>query len=120
MSRGMQPITEQTVMDNVGITAVDVERRKRFVGLGPADLQNLADIKPVITKNVGVLVDAFFVHLANLDEAKVLLGYKELTNQARALKREHLLAMVEGTYDLKYVQQRISLGLLYVLVWLPT
>lgn len=107
-------------MDNVGISVADIERRKRFVGLGPADQQNLADIKPVITKNVEALVDAFFAHLAHLDEAKVLLGYKELTSQARRLKRAHLLEMVEGRYDLKYVEQRISLGLLYGRVGLPT
>jgi rsbT co-antagonist protein RsbR len=116
----MQPITEQTVMDNVGITLADVERRKRFVGLGPADQENLASLKPVIVKNIDALVDAFFAHLTNLDEAKVLLGYKELTNQARSLKREHLVEMVGGKYDLKYVQQRISLGLLYGRVGLPT
>ena len=116
----MQPITEQTVMTNVGITAIDIERRKRFVGLDAADLQNLATIKPLITANVTMLVDAFFAHLANLEEAKVLLGYKELTNQARTLKRAHLLEMVEGRYDLKYVEQRISLGLLYGRVGLPT
>jgi rsbT co-antagonist protein RsbR len=116
----MQPITEQTVMSNVGITAADVERRKRFVGLDDSDLRNLATIKPLIAKHVDTLVDAFFAQLANLDEAKVLLGYRELTNQARALKRAHLLEMVEGRYDLRYVEQRISLGLLYGRVGLPT
>jgi rsbT co-antagonist protein RsbR len=116
----MQPITEKTVMSNVGITAADVERRKRFVGLGPTDQQALADIKPIVVKNIDALVDVFFAHLANLEEAKVLLGYKELATQARTLKRAHLLEMVEGRYDLEYVEQRIALGLLYGRVGLPT
>jgi rsbT co-antagonist protein RsbR len=120
MARDMQPITEQTVMTNVGIDAADVERRKRFVGLTDTDLANIAAIKPLITKNLDALVDAFFSHLAPLQEAKVLLGYKQLTDQARALKRGHLIAMVEGTYDLKYVSERISLGLLYGRVGLAT
>lgn len=120
MPRELQPVTEQTVMNNVGINASDLERRKQFVGLTPADLDNLAAIKPLITKHVDELVDAFFEQLANLAEAKVLLGYRELTQQARALKRAHLLEMVEGRYDLPYVQQRISLGLLYGRVGLAT
>lgn len=120
MARDIQPITEQTVMNNVGIDAADVERRKRFVGLSDGDQGDLAAIKPVITKHVDALVDAFFAHLAPLQEAKVLLGYKQLTDQARALKRAHLLAMVGGRYDLKYVEERISLGLLYGRVGLPT
>jgi rsbT co-antagonist protein RsbR len=120
MAREIQPITEQTVLANVGIDAADVERRNRFVGLTDADLANLAAIKPVITKHLDVLVDAFFAQLVPLDEAKVLLGYKELTDQARSLKRAHLIAMVAGRYDLKYVEERISLGLLYGRVGLPT
>lgn len=107
-------------MANVGITAAEIERRKKFVGLGPEDLTNIAAIKPVIAKNVDALVDAFFAHLAGLDEAKVLLGYKELASEARSLKRAHLLEMVEGKYDLAYVEQRIRLGLLYGRVGLPT
>jgi rsbT co-antagonist protein RsbR len=40
--------------------------------------------------------------------------------EARAMKREHLLGMVEGKYDLAYAEQRIKLGLLYGRVGLPT
>src|SRR5688572_31188078 len=99
----LSPITEQTVMANVGITATDVERRKQFVDLGPRDLENIAAMKPLISKHADELVDTFFSYLGKHPEAKVLLGYRELTNQARALKRAHLLDMVEGRYDLKYV-----------------
>jgi rsbT co-antagonist protein RsbR len=115
-----QPVTEKTVMSNVGITDVDLERRKRFVGLGPDDQIRLAAIRELIVKHADELTDAFFQHLANLHEAKVLLGYRELTTQARSLKRAHLIEMVGGTYDLGYAEQRIRLGLLYGRVGLET
>jgi rsbT co-antagonist protein RsbR len=114
------PVTEDTVMANVGITAGDLERRKQYVGLGPDDLSRLAEIRELITKNVDALVDSFFSHLAPLPEAKVLLGYKELTSQARELKRAHLIDMVGGRYDLEYAKQRIRLALLYGRVGLDT
>jgi rsbT co-antagonist protein RsbR len=120
MRSGIQPITEKTVMTNVGITEAELERRKQFVDLGPADLENLAVIKPLIDGAVEPLVDAFFAQLARLEEAKVLLGYPELASQARTLKREHLLEMVGGVFDLRYVERRIRLGLLYGRVGLPT
>ncbi len=116
----LAPITEQTVMTNVGITTEDLERRCKYVDLGPTDLSNLAAIKPIVTKHVDDLVDAFFKHLAGIAEAKVLLGYRELTQQAREMKKGHLLQMVEGKYDLRYAEQRIKLGLLYGRVGLPT
>ncbi len=120
MAISPQPVTEKTVMSNVGITEADLERRKQFVGLGPDDLTRLAAIRDLITKHADDLTDAFFKHLANQAEAKVLLGYKELTNQARTLKRAHLLEMVGGRYDMAYAEQRIRLGLLYGRVGLET
>jgi rsbT co-antagonist protein RsbR len=118
MAKG--PITEKTVMANVGITAAELERRKQYVGLRSDDLQRLAEIRDLITKNVDPLVDAFFAHLAPLPEAKVLIGYEELTRQARQLKRAHVIEMVGGKYDLDYAEQRIRLGLLYGRVGLET
>jgi len=114
------PITEKTVMANVGITEPDIERRKLVVGLGADDLARLAAIRPLIVNHIDELVDAFFDHLSKLPEAKVLLGYRELTRQARDLKRSHLIEMVGGTYDLNYAEQRIRLGLLYGHVGLET
>jgi rsbT co-antagonist protein RsbR len=107
------PVTEKTVMSNVGITESDIARRKQFVGLGADDLERLASMRELITQHVDELTDAFFRHLAGVSEAKVLLGYRELTNEARALKRAHLIEMTQGTYELSYVEQRIKLGLLY-------
>jgi rsbT co-antagonist protein RsbR len=107
-------------MQNVGITDAEMERRKQFVGLGPDDIARLAASKPVIAKHVDQLTDTFFKHLAGIPEAKVLLGYPELTRQARELKRAHLLEMVEGRYDLHYAQHRIRLALLYGNVGLET
>jgi rsbT co-antagonist protein RsbR len=118
--RGAQPISEKTVMSNVGITEADLERRKQFVGLGPEDYRNLAAIKDLIAQHADELTDVFFGHLSTLSEAKVLLGYRELASQARAMKRSHLIEMASGSHDLGYAAQRIRLGLLYGRVGLET
>jgi len=121
MPRGTaHPITEQTVLQNAGITEAEMGRRKQFVGLGAEDIGRLAAIKPVIAKHVDQLTDTFFKHLSGIPEAKVLLGYPELTRQARELKRAHLIEMTEGKYDVAYAEQRIKLALLYGNVGLET
>jgi rsbT co-antagonist protein RsbR len=115
-----QPVTEQTVMQNVGITDAEMDRRKQFVGLGPDDIARLAVITPLIAKHVDQLTETFFKHLSGISEAKVLLGYPELTRQARELKRAHLLEMTAGKYGVEYAQHRIKLALLYGNVGLET
>jgi rsbT co-antagonist protein RsbR len=112
------PISERTVMANMGITEADVERRRRFVGLVPQDLERIARIRDVITRHVDELTKTFFQYLAGFDEARVLLGYRELADQARAMKREHLIALVQGKYDMVYVEQQVKLALLYARVGL--
>jgi hypothetical protein len=64
MPSALNPITEGTVMSNVDLDQVDFARRMKYVGLGPDDLENLAAIRDLITKNAGLLVDAFFGQLA--------------------------------------------------------
>lgn len=120
MPSALAPVTEKTVMSNVGITEADLERRKKYVGLTADDFARLTTIRDLITRNAETLTEFFFGHLAGIPEAKVLLGYRELTNQARQLKRAHIVEMVEGKYDLAYAENRIRLGLLYGRVGLPS
>ncbi len=114
------PVSERTVMGNMGITEQDVERRRRFVGMTPQDLERIARVRDVIVRHADELTRTFFQYLAGFDEARVLLGYRELADQARHFKREHLIALVQGKYDIGYVEQRIKLALLYARVGLET
>ena len=116
----LTPISERQVMANMGITDQDIERRKRLVGLDANDAQRVAKIRPLITEHADELTRAFFHYLSGFEEARVLLGYADLAGQARALKKEHLVAMVGGVYDQAYVEQRLRLGLLYGRVGLET
>ena len=113
MAEQLKPLAEDVVMANMGITEATIERRKKVVGLGPDDYKRIASIREILEKNADAFTAAFFNFLGGLEEARVLLGYKELTNQARALKREHMLQMAHGKYDMAYAEQRVRLGMLY-------
>jgi len=98
----------------------DIERRQRFVDLQPDDLQRLAAIKELVTQNVEPFTAAFFDYLSKLEEAAPLFGNRAVLDQAKQLKREHLIAMVGGNYGRAYVEQRLKLALLYSTVGLET
>ena len=102
------------------LTDKEIERRLRFVDLTPDDLHNLAAIRKVVTGHADVLAAAFFDFLAKVEEAAPLFANRTVLEQARALKREHLFAMVSGKYDRAYVEQRVRLALLYGRVGLET
>lgn len=91
----------------------DIERRLEFVNLGSEDRARIAEIKADVLDHLDGHVAAFFDHLTKFEEARGLTGRPELMEEARRLKREHLVAMVAGDYGREYIDQRFRLGQLY-------
>jgi len=91
----------------------DIERRKTFVGLQQYDLFRLAEASPVVTAHASEYVAAFFDYLARFEEAAALFARRNLLEEARQLKLDHLGAMVEGEYGKGYVEQMLRLAKLY-------
>jgi rsbT co-antagonist protein RsbR len=91
----------------------DIESRKRFVDLRPEDLVRIAVLKDLVTPHVDEHAAAFFDHLSHLEEAAPLFQRRALLDQARQLKREHIIAMVSGDYGKTYIEQRLQLASLY-------
>ena len=106
-----EPITEEAVLANFGLSDPEIERRKRLVGIRLEDCEQIANVREVVEKHADELTEAFFDHLGR-EDARVP-RYNELVATARPLKNEHLLAMVRGPYDLAYARQRLRLGLVY-------
>jgi len=91
----------------------EIERRKVFVGLEPDDLTRIAAVKNLVVKRTSDYTAAFFKHLGTLEEAAGLIKKRDMLEEAKRQKHEHLVAMVSGNYGKDYVEQRIRLGLLY-------
>jgi rsbT co-antagonist protein RsbR len=91
----------------------DIERRLEFVNLGPDDHQRISALKAGVLEHLDEHVAAFFEHLSRFEESRGLTGRSDLLDEARRLKREHLVAMVSGDYGRAYIEQRFRLGQLY-------
>jgi rsbT co-antagonist protein RsbR len=94
-------------------TTRDIERRIEFVNLQKDDVLRITAAQPVVAARVDDYVNTFFEYLAGLEEAAPLFLEPAILEEAKQLKREHLLAMVEGRYGQSYVVQRLRLGNLY-------
>lgn len=115
-----QTTSEQTLMRDLGLSPQNIERRMKYVAFGPDDVARIVSLQPIVAAHEDAIVEAFFGHLATLDEARTLLSNHELAERARAMKREHLLAMVSGRYDSSYAEQRLRLASLYARAGLDT
>lgn len=106
-----QPFT--SAAGRVQTTDHSIERRKAFVDLGSDDLQRIATVSDLVRAHADRFTDAFFEFLRGIPEAGPLFANRAVLEEVRRLKRDHLHAMVGGTYDAGYVGQRIRLGRLY-------
>lgn len=113
MAEQVHQVASRARMHEMGLSDAAIERRKKIVGLAPADLARIATIKPLLVQHADECTTTFFDHLSGIDEARPLLGSRALMDRARQLKRAHLLAMGEGDYGATYVEQRLELGALY-------
>jgi rsbT co-antagonist protein RsbR len=103
----------QLLGKEMGITEEDLARRRRIVGLEPADVASLTSLREPILSRSGELATVFFDYLAGIDEGRAVTGNRGALERARQLKRGHLEAMVQGEYDTRYAHQRIELAMLY-------
>jgi rsbT co-antagonist protein RsbR len=90
-----------------------LEQRKRFVDLQNEDIARIIAVKDMVLLHAAEHAGAFFTHLSTLPEAADLFRNRNLLEQAKRRKQEHLAAMAGGQYDRGYVEQRIELGVLY-------
>lgn len=103
----------QLIMRDMGLTEQNVGRRRRIVGLEAQDLERIAELKNLVLEHADVFVGVFFDYLSGLDEARPFFTDSAVVKRARELKREHLVAMVQGDYGTKYAEQRLELAVLY-------
>jgi len=100
-------------LERLRLSPHDIERRKAFVDFRSDDVTRIAAIKDLVVGNAERYKSTFFDYLATIDEASGLTRNRNLLEQAKRLKHEHLIAMVQGDYGSDYVEQRVKLGMLY-------
>lgn len=98
---------------SIPLTEAEVDRRKRIVDLSGEDISRIITLRNMVAEHTDRYVDAFFRYLDDLGEAPALFGKREILEEAKRRKREHLAAMTAAQYDRNYVEQRVALALLY-------
>lgn len=105
-------MTDETT-PSLPVDAADIARRLEIVGFQDDDRERVRALAPVIVPAAEELADLFFAALARMPGAAGLLDDARALGRARALKVAHLRAMMEGTYGVDYVVQRLALARIY-------
>jgi signal transduction histidine kinase len=88
----------------------DLEQRLAFLNLGPADLECLAELRPVFEKHAPAFVAAFYRHLLSFPGTRQLLGDPVVKEVLFEKQRAYLLSLTQPGLDDDYVKERRGIG----------
>lgn len=108
----MKP-TDQTLLEQMRISTEEVEYRKALLSLTHADLQALADIKPVVEHGIDKMVSEFYAHQTAIPEIALLIGDADTLVRLQNAQRQYLIDLFGGSYGLEYVNNRLRIGLVH-------
>ena len=88
----------------------DLELRLGYLDLGPADLERLSTLQPMLEKQAAGLVDSFYHHLLSFSSTRRLLVDPGVRERLMSAQREYLLSLAGPTIDESYLEQRRLIG----------
>ena len=93
--------------------AAELDRRLRFLDIGPDDLALLRLIHPRLAPGLPRLIDAFYRHLQRVPELRALLGDAAAMARLRRVQLGYFHALTSGDYGAAYVRDRLRVGLVH-------
>jgi len=104
---------EKTLLQQLRITDLEIDRRKKLLEFDTDDVALLVDCKHFIREHIDPIVDEFYTRQIEIEENAILIGDAETLQRLKTTMRAYVLALFDGTYDLDYVNNRLRVGLVH-------
>jgi len=105
--------TEQTLVEQMKISDLEIEKRKKLLNLTAEDQKLLTDMKLYISENVDDIVTKFYNEQTQVDEISLLIGDADTLRRLQNALRKYILDLFSGYYDNEYVNNRLRIGLVH-------
>lgn len=105
--------TDQTLLEQMRITDLEIEQRKSLFGFTHLDVKAINNARPVIEARIDSLVAQFYETQTSVPEIALLIGDADTLGRLRNAQRKYVLDLFSGLYDLEYVNNRLRIGLVH-------
>lgn len=112
-------LTDQSLGEQLHITALEIARRKELFGITLEDAATLALVKDAVSENLDAIVEEFYENQVNTPEIERLIGDAETLARLKKHLARYLLALFSGEYDSIYVLSRLRVGLVHNRIGVP-
>ena len=103
--------TELTLLEQMGITELDVGHRKGLLGFTVADVDHLLRFRTVVRGAIDAVVEEFNEKQTAIDEVALMIGDADTLRGLQIAQKKYVLELFQGVYDIEYVNSRLRIGL---------
>lgn len=105
--------TDQTLLEQMRITELEIENRKKLFMIDDEDVEVLTKVKPLIEREVESLVREFYELQTSVPEIALLIGDADTLGRLRSAQRKYVIDLFSGFYDIEYVNNRLRIGMVH-------
>lgn len=105
--------TDQTLLEQMGITDFDIANRMALLWLTDTDIQLLKNFRATIEEKIDTVVDIFYQMQTDVAEIALVIGDADTLERLRNAQRRYVLDLFSGLYDMGYVNNRLRIGLVH-------
>jgi diguanylate cyclase (GGDEF)-like protein len=108
----MKP-TDKTLLEQLRITDLELEVRKRLFGFGDEDARCLRQARPIVEDAIDDLVGRFYESQTSFTEIALLIGDADTLSRLRIAQKKYVMGLFSGIYNLDYINTRLRIGLVH-------
>lgn len=105
--------TNQTLLEQMKMTDVEILRRMELLGLTTKSLELLSRHKILVESNIDPVVEEFYEKQTAIDEISLLIGDADTLIRLRNAQRKYVIDLFSGNYDAEYVNNRLRIGMVH-------
>ena len=98
------------LMGSMGITADEIERRKRYLEFEAVDEERLKAVNQLARDYAEPVIEAFYRHLTRFPDTKAFFANPATLERVKRLQVQYFLRLTQGAYDAAYAEERLKIG----------
>lgn len=106
-------LTDQSLMQQMQISIIDIERRKQLLGLMTHELNELARVRHLIEPDLDHMIKEFYDFQTSIPEINSIIGDADTLKRLKVAQHQYILDLFSGCYDSNYVNNRLRIGLVH-------
>lgn len=110
---GMPLLVERSLLEQMKLDTIEIERRKELLNFTDADCAALLKARPIILPEIESIVEEFYVKQVAIEEIAVIIGDRETMRRLRIAQKQYIDDLFSGVYDEEYVNNRLRIGLVH-------